>query len=67
MRPDCWLAQFSTKPCEGRLIRAHLIPRQLLKREGHPEAIDDPRSSVWSCGGIMGNAGHHGMFDASRA
>ncbi len=62
----CFLARFSDHPCEGRLIRAHLIPRQLLKREGFGLHVDDPRSYVPACGGIMGNAGHHGQMDASR-
>ena len=67
MTPVCWLAQFRPDvPCEGELIRAHLIPRQLLKREGKKELIADPRTTVWACGGPMGNAGHHGMLDYSR-
>ncbi len=63
---SCWLARFSSVPCEGRLIRAHLIPRQLLRREGHGGMVDDPRTWVWSCGGAMGVGGHHGMLDYSR-
>ncbi len=62
----CFLAQFSTKPCEGRLIRAHLLPRQLLKREGFQSYIDDPRGWVPACGGAMGNSGHHGALDVAR-
>lgn len=63
----CWLAQFRPDvPCEGRLIRAHLIPRQLLRREGHRDAIEDPRTWVWACGGALGVGGHHGMLDYSR-
>jgi hypothetical protein len=48
----CWLADFSDKPCNGRLVKVHLIPRQLLKREGSKEAVDDPRSYVLACGGL---------------
>lgn len=59
----CWLAQFSSTTCEGRLIVAHILPRQLLKREGHPEAVHDPRASVPACGGITGCSGHHGRLD----
>ena len=66
----CFLARFSDRPCEGRLIRAHLIPRQLINREVPFEirdlAIQHPGSWVAACGGVMGNAGHHGMLDASR-
>lgn len=55
-------------PCDGRLIRAHLVPRQVLKRElnAGPSVIDDPRTWVWCCGGPMGVSGHHGKFDSSR-
>jgi hypothetical protein len=70
MNPACYLAQHgvhesgSMPPCDGQLIRAHLIPRQLLKREGLDH--EDPRTWVLACGGPMGNAGHHGMLDQSR-
>jgi hypothetical protein len=47
--------------CDGRLVRVHLIPRTKLKQVGHDTL--DPRSYVPGCGGIMGNAGHHGMLD----
>jgi hypothetical protein len=54
-------------PCDGRLIRAHLIPQQLLKREHAPRRyLADPRGWVLVCGGPMGLSGHHGMFDMSR-
>jgi hypothetical protein len=70
----CFLAQFSDKPCEGRLIRAHLIPRQVIRRElggrkhgyGWTTIADDPRCWVWACGGALGPSGHHGMLDHSR-
>jgi hypothetical protein len=67
----CWLAQFSDRPCMGALVKVHLIPRQLIKREVWSSqdadlVITDPRSWVWGCGGPMGNAGHHGMLDQSR-
>lgn len=56
--------------CEGRLIKAHLISRQVLIRElggvTGRAAILDPRSWVWACGGIMGVSGHHGAFDSSK-
>lgn len=67
---SCWLAQFTPTPCSGHLVRVHLIPRQLLKREldsvTAQAAIDDPRSWVLGCGGPMGNAGHHGQLDVGR-
>lgn len=66
----CFLARFSDKACVGRLVKAHLLPRRLLKTNLRPadalRAIEDPRSWVWACGGPMGNAGHHGMLDTSR-
>lgn len=51
-------------PCDGRLIRAHLIPRQVIKRAGGDPL--DPRSWEWACGGPTGLGGHHGMLDYSR-
>ena len=70
MRQECWLAKFSDTPCKGGLIRAHLLPKQLIRREinDREEAqmvINDPRSWVPSCGGLSGLAGHHGEFDTS--
>ena len=63
----CWLAKFRPDvPCDGRLIRAHLIPRQLLKREGYASLVDDPRTWVPACGGPTGCSGHHGMLDTAR-
>jgi hypothetical protein len=70
---DCYLARYGfmvdgspLPPCDGQLIKAHLLPRQLLKREGLAKLIHDDRTWVWACGGIMGNAGCHGRLDASR-
>lgn len=51
-------------PCDGWLRRVHLIPRQLLKREGAPQW--DDRVWVWACGGPTGIGGHHGMLDSAR-
>jgi hypothetical protein len=68
--PACFLASYGVfergemPACDGRLIRAHLIPKQLLKREGCDEW--EPRSWVMACGGPQGNGGHHGMFDTAR-
>ncbi len=62
--PDCFLAKFAPEtPCEGRLVRCHLIAKQTLRKEALPGSY---RTWVWGCGGIMGNAGHHGMLDHSR-
>jgi hypothetical protein len=79
---NCWLARFSEQPCDGQLIRAHLIPKQRIKREwmrrdvrvmASPKdklalelAIWDQRVWVPACGGPMGNAGHHGAFDSKQ-
>jgi hypothetical protein len=51
-------------PCDGRLVKAHLIPKQLLRRERLPLWPDE----VWvpMCGGISGIGGHHGQLDHSR-
>lgn len=62
--PTCFLAQFSKRPCEGRLIRAHLLAKQALKRRG----LDpwDDATWVWACGGpphMHGLGGCHGRLD----
>ena len=60
----CFLAQFAPEqPCNGRLVKVHLIPRHLMLKERLPDSY---RTWVWACGGIMGNAGHHGQLDHSR-
>ena len=73
---SCYLAQHgiyergTMPPCEGQLIKAHLLPRQLLRRELGPiqadEAIRNPASWVPACGGPQGQSGHHGMLDTAR-
>jgi hypothetical protein len=64
--PHCWASMWvqGAGPCDGHLVKAHLIPKQLLKREGLP-LWDD---AVWvpMCGGPTGIGGHHGMLDHSR-
>lgn len=67
--PACWLRTFGRGQCFGRLVKAHLIPQQTLRKEiayATPEIIWDPRVWVWACGGIMGNASHHGQFDNKK-
>lgn len=66
--PFCWVAQQlpDSGDCDGQLIRAHLIPRQLLRREGFARYADDPRSYAWVCGGPTGIGGHHGKLDQAR-
>lgn len=57
----CWLQQFSDKPtCAGRMDRAHLVTRQLLRREGHDALIPDERTWMPAC------RFHHGQFDNYR-
>lgn len=68
----CWFAQNvpNAGPCDGSLIKAHLIPRQLMRRELTPEQYKeaqwDPRGWVWGCGGVTGLGGHHGRLDVAR-
>lgn len=68
---DCWLATHGVMergqmgPCDGQLFRVHLLPKALIKRTD-PAKKWDRRGWVWACGGINGNAGHHGMLDHSR-
>jgi hypothetical protein len=49
--------------CDGKLVRCHLIRRQVIRREAGTEYEMDPRSWVWGCGGITGIGGHHGALD----
>ena len=67
---SCWLAQFAgadRRTCRGRLVRAHLISRDQLRkrfgRERGDELAEDPATFVLACGGLTGLEGHHGMFD----
>jgi hypothetical protein len=55
----CWLAQFSSKPCDGRMDPAHLLSKQLLRRKGIEWAWD-VRFWVPAC------RYHHGQFDNYR-
>jgi len=69
---ECYFAKYGAMehgdpmtPCEGRLVRCHLIEKQELVRRG----LDpwDPATWVFGCGGWgYGNEGHHGMFDAYK-
>lgn len=56
----CFFAVHSEKPCDGPMDRAHLLPKQRLRRE----VSDDPRlvwhPSVW----VWGCRRHHAAFDA---
>jgi hypothetical protein len=38
--PTCWLARFSDAPCEGALVRCHLLDQQVL-------AKTYPEGAVW--------------------
>jgi hypothetical protein len=49
-------------PCDGQLVRCHLLPQRLLKRHRHDPW--DARAWVWGCGGAVGVGGHHGRYDA---
>jgi hypothetical protein len=67
----CWLAAFGVlehgdpmPACDGRLVRCHLIPKQVIQRAGGK--VWDRRAWVWGCGGPTGSGGHHGMLDVSR-
>lgn len=73
----CYLAEYGVSvnerplpPCEGRLVKVHLIPQSFLRREYRSKDVRalcmDPRGYVWGCGGIVGNGGCHGRLDHSR-
>jgi hypothetical protein len=61
----CWLKQFTDTPCDGRMDRAHLIPRQLMRRElkGRP---DLPALLVDGRGWMPACRKHHSAFDTAR-
>jgi hypothetical protein len=70
---ECFFAGWpSVGPCDGRLIRAHLIPQQKIKRAVRGDErtlkdwLADERGWVPCCGGPMGLSGHHGALDVSR-
>jgi hypothetical protein len=73
--PECFFAHLGG--CEGRLVKAHLVPKQTLRRElvmyrieEEGEGVDadiviwDPRCWRPMCGGPTGIGGHHGAYDA---
>lgn len=77
MNPNCWVKQHVPHvgtPCDGELVKAHLIPKQRIRRElrlGRSDAelealVWDERVWVPVCGGPTGIGGHHGMLDYSR-
>lgn len=69
---DCFLAQFSDTPCDGRMQKAHLLRAQTIRRElntkVHKEdwrgdlasAVWDPRAWRPAC------YRHHTMLDQAR-
>jgi hypothetical protein len=79
----CWFRLYGVMehddpvpPCDGQLVRCHLIPKQELRRLPEFRAcrnfnereafLYDRRAWAWGCGGPMGDGGHHGLFDHSR-
>jgi hypothetical protein len=81
--PVCWFVgraisdnRDPLSPCDGRLVRCHLLPQQVLKQTRQYKALTseatryqflyDPRSWVWGCGGPTGLGGHHGQLDTSK-
>lgn len=54
-------------PCDGALVKCHLIKRTVLRKAGCGRRAEWASAAwVWGCGGPMGNGGHHGMFDFTR-
>jgi hypothetical protein len=77
MSPSCWFEYLGG--CDGRLVKAHLIPKQRIVREiplrrmGVAErrrelydTVWNERCWTWMCGGPTGIGGHHGAFDAKQ-
>lgn len=69
--PGCWIAMNvpGCGPCDGYLVRAHLIKKQTIRREVGPEHVYIWDDRVWvpACGGPTGVGGHHGQLDFSRS
>jgi hypothetical protein len=59
----CQLAPFADTDCRGDLVRVHLLEKQWLRRAGF-EDLNDVRTWVAGCGGLMGLGGHHGELDS---
>jgi hypothetical protein len=68
LNPGCWIAEHVVLPgpCDGQLVKAHLIAKQTIKREAQGADLWDPRCWVPICGGITGSGGHHGALDYAR-
>jgi hypothetical protein len=65
----CWVA-FNVPgcgPCDGPLVRAHLIKQQTIRREAGKQHVWDDRVWVPCCGGPTGVGGHHGQLDYARS
>jgi CTP synthase (UTP-ammonia lyase) len=72
----CWIAEHvpGSGPCDGALVKAHLIAAQRIRRElraGRTDAeldalVWDERVWVPVCGGPTGIGGHHGALDYAR-
>lgn len=64
----CWVALHvpNPGPCNGQLVRAHLIKQQTIRREAGKAHVWDDRVWVPVCGGPTGCSGHHGQLDYSR-
>jgi hypothetical protein len=72
--PECWFKGLpDAGPCDGRVVKCHLVKQQVLKRELGGRSGDELKRSVdalcreswswvWGCGGAMGPGGHHGQF-----
>ena len=69
---ECWLAPFDPKgrPCDGPLDRAHLIPKQRIRKRlsaGGIVALEDQGPIVWHpAAWVCGCRLHHGNFDIAR-
>lgn len=63
----CWLAQFEGGPCDGPTDRAHLVPKQRIRRELHGHDPELVERVVWhpSCW-VHACRRHHADFDNRR-
>lgn len=65
----CWFARAlgpAAGACDGELVKAHLVPKQAIRRERRDVDLWDRRLWVPACGGPTGIGGHHGAFDSRK-
>jgi hypothetical protein len=62
---DCWLARFNASvPCDGPMDKAHLLPKQRIKRQFAGSDPETLRAVIWHRSlWVPACRRHHGDFD----